>query len=110
VIQGVVVEGLIHAVVEVGFDHLVDDKKQDTIDLAPVIAALDELNQHSRDIFVAISRPTQTAGEEMTDRNVTQSPKAGMTTPSVTRRRASNCIRTPSGTISMRLSRWRRVT
>jgi hypothetical protein len=71
VIQGVVVEGLIHAVVEVGFDHLIDDKKQDTIDLAPVIAALNELNQHSRDIFVAISRPTQTAGEEMTDRSVT---------------------------------------
>jgi hypothetical protein len=70
-IQGVVVEGLIHAVVEVGFDTLMDDKKHDTIDLTPVIAALDELNQHSRDIFVAISRPTQTAAEEMTDRSVT---------------------------------------
>jgi hypothetical protein len=70
-IQGIVVEGVIRAVAEVGMDKLIDEKQHATIDLAPVTAALDELNQHSRDMFAAISRPTQTAGEEMTDRSVT---------------------------------------
>jgi hypothetical protein len=56
---------------EVGMDHMLDQKPQATIDLTPVTAALDELNRQSQDIFSAISRPTQTAGEEMCERAVT---------------------------------------
>jgi hypothetical protein len=70
-IQGILVEGLIRAVVEVGLDQFVGQKPDVTIDLTPVIEALDELNRQNRDIFGALSRPTQTAGEEMYERAVT---------------------------------------
>jgi len=70
-IQAILVEGLIHAVMDVGLDQLLDQKPQATIDLAPVTAALEELSRQNRDIFSAISRPTQTAGEEMYERAAT---------------------------------------
>ncbi|GAB3287369.1 hypothetical protein [Kineosporia babensis] len=40
------------------------------VDLAPVLATLQELNSHSSNLFTAISRPTQTASEEMAERAV----------------------------------------
>lgn len=67
----ILVEGLIHAVLDVGLDKALDQKPQATIDLTPVTAALEELSRQNRDIFSAISRPTQTAGEEMYERAAT---------------------------------------
>jgi tetratricopeptide (TPR) repeat protein len=70
-IQAILVEGLIHAVMDVGLDLALDQKPQATIDLTPVTAALEELSRQNRDIFSAVSRPTQTAGEEMYERAAT---------------------------------------
>jgi tetratricopeptide (TPR) repeat protein len=70
-IEAILVEGLIHAVLDVGLDQALDQKPQATIDLTPITAALEELSRQNRDIFSAVSRPTQTAGEEMYERAAT---------------------------------------
>ncbi len=70
-IEALVIEGLIRVAMEFGMDQLIDRKPQDTIDLTPVTAALEKLNQQSLDIFRAISHPTETQGEEMCERAVT---------------------------------------
>jgi hypothetical protein len=69
--QTILVEGLIKAVMDVGLDRALDQKSQGAIDLTPLTTALDELTRQSRDVFSAISHPTQTAGEEMCQRAVT---------------------------------------
>ncbi|GAB3282524.1 hypothetical protein [Kineosporia babensis] len=65
-------EEVLGFVVDRGLDRVFSPGPEaGALDLAPVLAALEALKSQGDDMFAAISRPSQTAGEEMADRAVT---------------------------------------